>query len=659
MNSECNVSYNYPKNGSLFAWKVREGDQVDTGQPIVEVDVEGSPAICTIYAPGDGTMKRQLVQPKKALRPEQVLCILEICEHSMQLAGMCAVCGRVLSDSQRSDISISHAHPRLTVSRSQAEKYEEETTKRLLSERKLSLVLDLDNTLVHATTEAFFQQTPWASQVDIAAEDIKHFVLQDSPLRYYVKLRHGLAQYLQEVNKLFELHVYTMGKRQYANQIAEIIADGKNLFYDRVLSRDECHDMNFKTLKRLFPCDDSMVVVVDDREDVWKRSKNLVRIEPFIYFPGGPVVNALPMDKAISSSSTSVSAATEDKGTSANPAESTEANPVVEESQSPPGEMQLPPDHRPEPTSVSPPKHPHWPPAPDNYLACNLAVLREVHRRFFSRVPAVAPLLPDVKAIISAIKSEVFTGCHVVFSALFPMDADPTRTYEWRHVSDFGGTCQRTITPQTTHVVAVKKDTSKVNQARAMSGVWVVHPTWLYTCIKSWRRVNEAHFPLEGVPPPKSPPSRTQSGSTSSRLGSNDAPDLGAPDDDGFTLALRESSGDLDRAPLLGMSQLDEMDREVMDFLDGDDSEGDADANDGDNDQGQNDVENNHRGYKETTEEEEENASEALDDRGRDDSARGKRKRDVEQQRDEELDQDHDEDQEEWARLLEDELTND
>lgn len=35
-----------------------------------------------------------------------------------------------------------------------------------------------------------------------------------------------------------------------------------------------------KKLQRLFPCDTSMVVVLDDRSDVWSFSPNLIRIKP-------------------------------------------------------------------------------------------------------------------------------------------------------------------------------------------------------------------------------------------------------------------------------------------------------------------------------------------------------------------------------------------
>ena len=38
--------------------------------------------------------------------------------------------------------------------------------------------------------------------------------------------------------------------------------------------------MTQKSLQRLFPCDTSMVVIIDDRADVWEWSPNLIKVIP-------------------------------------------------------------------------------------------------------------------------------------------------------------------------------------------------------------------------------------------------------------------------------------------------------------------------------------------------------------------------------------------
>lgn len=92
------------------------------------------------------------------------------------------------------------------------------------------------------------------------------------------------------------MHVYTMGTRAYAEEVcAAIDPDGK-IFGGRILSRDESgseqlylivilqlniiQGLTQKSLQRLFPCDTSMVVIIDDRADVWEWSPNLIKVIP-------------------------------------------------------------------------------------------------------------------------------------------------------------------------------------------------------------------------------------------------------------------------------------------------------------------------------------------------------------------------------------------
>ena len=76
------------------------------------------------------------------------------------------------------------------------------------------------------------------------------------------------------------MHVYTMGTRQYAENVCKVIDPDGKIFSTRILSRDESGSMVHKSLERLFPVDQSMVVVIDDRADVWDWSPNLVKVVP-------------------------------------------------------------------------------------------------------------------------------------------------------------------------------------------------------------------------------------------------------------------------------------------------------------------------------------------------------------------------------------------
>ena len=40
----------------------------------------------------------------------------------------------------------------------------------------------------------------------------------------------------------------------------------------------------FSSSSALFPCGDSMVCIIDDREDVWNYARNLVHVKPYVWF---------------------------------------------------------------------------------------------------------------------------------------------------------------------------------------------------------------------------------------------------------------------------------------------------------------------------------------------------------------------------------------
>jgi RNA polymerase II subunit A-like phosphatase len=50
--------------------------------------------------------------------------------------------------------------------------------------------------------------------------------------------------------------------------------------------------MTAKNLHRLFPVDTKMVVIIDDRGDIWGWSPNLIRVQPFSFFVGIGDINS-------------------------------------------------------------------------------------------------------------------------------------------------------------------------------------------------------------------------------------------------------------------------------------------------------------------------------------------------------------------------------
>lgn len=186
----------------------------------------------------------------------------------------------------------------------QARKLEDQAKRRLLKERRLSLVVDLDQTIIHATvdpTVGEWKDDPFCVNHD-SVKDVQAFKLDEDisggrGTWYYVKMRPCLKEFLEHISKLFELHIYTMGTRAYALSVKKIVDPDGTLFGERVLSRDESGSMTQKSLHRLFPVDTKMVVIIDDRGDVWKWNDNLVKVRPYDFFVGIGDINSMFLPK--------------------------------------------------------------------------------------------------------------------------------------------------------------------------------------------------------------------------------------------------------------------------------------------------------------------------------------------------------------------------
>ena len=335
------VGDNTQKSAPLFAYfyktTVTEGDglgnenQVEKSFPTrFESSVEG---LLKQWYIQDGS---QITQPG-----QDIAEIDEPCPHDVQFGGLCVKCGKDMTessyvteqpDSTRATINMVHDNVTLKVSQNEATKVEDEAKRRLLATRKLSLVVDLDQTIIHATVDPTVAE--WQSDENHpnygAVKDVKAFQLvDDGPgargCWYYIKLRPGLTEFLENISKIYELHIYTMGTRAYAQNIAKIVDPSRRIFGDRILSRDESGSLTAKNLQRLFPVDTKMVVIIDDRGDVWKWNENLIKVTPYDFFVGIGDINSAFLPKkpgipptADTPSATSIESKEDKEQTSAN-----------------------------------------------------------------------------------------------------------------------------------------------------------------------------------------------------------------------------------------------------------------------------------------------------------------------------------------------------
>ncbi|XP_072303827.1 RNA polymerase II subunit A C-terminal domain phosphatase [Eucyclogobius newberryi] len=291
----------------LLEWKVKPGSFINMDSVLalavpIPQEKKGAEGVRLpekkVKADRAGVVKELCCQVGQVLRPGGVIVKIEECSHPVVMKGLCAECGQDLTQLQSSNgkqqvpistatVSMVHSVPELMVSSEQAEQLGREDQQRLHRNKKLVLMVDLDQTLIHTTEQHCHR---------MSNKGIFHFQLGRGEPMLHTRLRPHCKEFLEKIAKLYELHVFTFGSRLYAHTIAGFLDPEKKLFSHRILSRDECIDPFSKTgnLRNLFPCGDSMVCIIDDREDVWKFAPNLITVKKYTYFQGTGDINAPP-----------------------------------------------------------------------------------------------------------------------------------------------------------------------------------------------------------------------------------------------------------------------------------------------------------------------------------------------------------------------------
>lgn len=340
------------------------------------------------------------------------------------------------SDQQRADIQ-----------RERARRLEEQ--KKMFSVRKLCLVLDLDHTLLNSAK--FVEIDPVHEEILRKKEEQD----REKPYRHlfrfphmgmWTKLRPGIWNFLEKASNLFELHLYTMGNKLYATEMAKLLDPKGDLFAGRVISRGDDGDPfdgdervpKSKDLEGVLGME-SAVVIIDDSVRVWPHNKlNLIVVERYIYFPCSRRQFGLPG----------------------------------------PSLLEIDHDERPE----------------DGTLASCLGVIQRIHQNFFAHRSIDEA---DVRNILATEQQKILAGCRIVFSRVFPVgEANPHLHPLWQTAEQFGAVCTSQIDEKVTHVVANSLGTDKVNWALS-TGRFVVHPGWVEASALLYRRANEHEFAIK------------------------------------------------------------------------------------------------------------------------------------------------------------------
>ncbi|KAK1365585.1 Protein-serine/threonine phosphatase [Heracleum sosnowskyi] len=319
---------------------------------------------------------------------------------------------------------------------------------KMFAARKLCLVLDLDHTLLNSAK--FTEIDPVHEELLRKKEEedgeYPHRHLFRFPhMGMWTKLRPGIWNFLEKASKLFELHLYTMGNKVYATEMAKILDPKGVLFAGRVISKGDDGDISdgddrvhkTKDLEGVLGME-SAVVIIDDSVRVWPHNKlNLIVVERYIYFPCSRRQFGLPGPSLLESCV----------------------------------------DETPECGS----------------LASCLGVIERIHQNFFSSKSLDEA---DVRNILAAEQHKILDGCRILFSRVIPLGTNPHLHPLWQMAEQFGAVCTNQMDERVTHVVAYLTGTDKVTWA-FNNGKFVVHPDWVEASALLYRRASEHNFAIK------------------------------------------------------------------------------------------------------------------------------------------------------------------
>lgn len=348
---------------------------------------------------------------------ESLVEVDEGCLHEIVYAGLCAVCGMTIDeddqnegkqtksnvnrDKDTSKATLSYSNQQIKVSRSEVNRINRQHMARLKDSKKLILVVDLDQTVIHCGIDSSISDwvktekpkdvhkfcleediRPWLQKQSVF---IRKQYMNMSPFTknwYYVKTRPFLKEFFDAIKDKFELHIYTMATRAYAEEIAKIIDPDGSLFQNRILSRDENNSLTTKSLDKVFPVEQDLVLIIDDRGDVWDWSPNLIRVIPYNYFQGIGDINNMNLPKQ---------------------------------------------DLKDIPTNVDEKTHTER----DDQLKILKGQLLDLHSSFYVEYEGTGPHDKDIRKILRSKRIDILRGCKFVYSKM-------TRDIQ-RQIEQFGG----------------------------------------------------------------------------------------------------------------------------------------------------------------------------------------------------------------------------
>eukprot|EP01054_Gregarina_sp_Poly1_P009107 Gregarina_sp_Poly_1__9106@NODE_558_length_7531_cov_98_785102_g439_i0_p1_GENE_NODE_558_length_7531_cov_98_785102_g439_i0NODE_558_length_7531_cov_98_785102_g439_i0_p1_ORF_typecomplete_len655_score107_29NIF/PF03031_18/8_7e21HAD_2/PF13419_6/0_0038DUF705/PF05152_12/41DUF705/PF05152_12/1_4_NODE_558_length_7531_cov_98_785102_g439_i021094073 len=365
------LTFRIPKGLDEFEWtlvwskSLHEDKRFSRGQKLGALErqnEDGASIKLPLVANKDVWIQEVLIPSKTPIsrldedRPALHLSTLNLCKHDVVLGGLCAGCGEMIKTAvehkrrkldhlpDRIKLGFVASDTNIQISKEYAESLTASKISGLLHNRKLMLVLDLDNTLAHAfelpppldllkenllsSVEAEqLRLEDVTNPIDLVSvidgTDLKeslqvggqyvHYIeeheqselckeklrvleshvfrmqtcVQSPTTSYYAsaffKLRPGVIKFLRDLSAQYELYLYTAGTLEHAESSLRLLDPGRTFFGTRVFARTSIEKDGTKSLSQILPTDHEMIVVIDDTSRVWAADVALFMCYPYFW----------------------------------------------------------------------------------------------------------------------------------------------------------------------------------------------------------------------------------------------------------------------------------------------------------------------------------------------------------------------------------------
>jgi len=340
---------------------------------------------------------------------------------------------------------------------------------------------------------------------------VHKFFLSGSKAPYFVKLRPGFDIFLKEISQYFEIHVYTMGVRRYAEKVISLFDNADAPAIKQLIARDDYpEDPHTKTLNRLFKVDENRTIILDDRIDVWANPRRVLHIHKYTFWPESEDRSGRHIFGFTSIRCRKVITISEQtklrmqlyhywkdmritkmkfntRGVQVFTAQ-TPGDKTLRKLEKKLNEKDRIPCKCEYIVNLEELKRRDG----DEVLSCVRRVLTDIYKLSLEKD------MDSIK-LLSAVKSRTFRGLRFVFSGIIPRGESPWESTIWMKAEEFGAKCYEKLTSDNeegvTHVICDRAGTDKVNLALKLN-LYIVHINWFWNSVVHFMRSNEEFYCL-------------------------------------------------------------------------------------------------------------------------------------------------------------------